>query len=103
MTVMLDARPYKTTAAPCLADPDRWATGGEDPELKALCRGCPRRWQCAKEALETPGAEGMWSGVNIPATGRGRNFALRQLRSLAARAPKSDRGDTPIRPRLPTC
>jgi WhiB family redox-sensing transcriptional regulator len=26
----------------------------------------------------------MWSGVNIPKDGRGRTFALRQLRSLAA-------------------
>jgi hypothetical protein len=40
--------------------------------------------RCAKEALETPGAEGMWSGVHIPEAGRGRTFALRQLRSLAA-------------------
>lgn len=69
---------------PCLADPDRWATGGEDAELKALCRACPRRWLCAKEALETPAAEGMWSAVHIPKAGRGRTFALRQLRSLAA-------------------
>lgn len=69
---------------PCLTDPDRWAAGGEDPELKALCRGCPRRWLCAKEALETPGAQGMWSAVHIPKAGRARTFALRQLRSLAA-------------------
>jgi WhiB family redox-sensing transcriptional regulator len=26
----------------------------------------------------------MWSGVDIPEAGRGRTFALRQLRSLAA-------------------
>jgi WhiB family redox-sensing transcriptional regulator len=26
----------------------------------------------------------MWSGVDIPKEGRGRTFALRQLRSLAA-------------------
>ncbi len=79
--------PKKLTPArkpPCLADPDRWAEGGNDPELKALCRGCPRRWLCAKEALETPAAMGMWSGVHLPKDGRGRMFALRQLRSLAA-------------------
>lgn len=69
---------------PCLADPDRWAEGGNDPELKALCRGCPRRWMCAKEALQTPAAIGMWSGVHLPKDGRGRMFALRQLRSLVA-------------------
>jgi WhiB family redox-sensing transcriptional regulator len=98
MTVMLATRPQKAVPAPCAKDPDRWAAGGEDPELKALCRGCPRRWLCAKEAVETPRAEGMWSGVNIPSDGRGRKFALRQLRSLAAHGghtvkdPEPDRG-----------
>jgi WhiB family redox-sensing transcriptional regulator len=76
-------RPLPVSTPPCLDDPDRWTTGGEDPELKALCRACRRRWVCAQDALKTPGAEGMWSGVNIPREGRGRTFALRQLRSLA--------------------
>jgi WhiB family redox-sensing transcriptional regulator len=88
VTVTIDRprpdRPRPATSPPCLDDPDRWAAGGEDPELKALCRACPRRWLCAKEALRTPGAEGMWAGVNVPTEGRGRKFALRQLRSLAA-------------------
>ena len=83
MTVTID-KPLPVATPPCLDDPDRWAAGGEDPELKALCRACARRWLCAKEALKTPGAEGMWSGVHIPKDGRGRTFALRQLRSLAA-------------------
>jgi len=86
MTTMLDQSRHPATATPCRSDPDRWAAGGDDPELKALCRGCHRRWLCAKEALETPGAEGMWSGVHIPSTGRPRTFALRQLRSLATYA-----------------
>jgi WhiB family transcriptional regulator, redox-sensing transcriptional regulator len=30
-----------------------------------------------------PGASGVWAGVLIPAAGRGRRFALKQLRSLA--------------------
>jgi WhiB family redox-sensing transcriptional regulator len=76
--------PRTLSAAPCLDDADRWVDGGDDPELKALCRACPRRWLCAKEALKTPDAQGMWSGVNIPERGRGRAFAMRQLRSLAA-------------------
>jgi WhiB family redox-sensing transcriptional regulator len=80
-STLTPAHPVATP--PCLADPDRWAFAGDDPELKSLCRGCPRRWLCAKEAVETPGAEGMWSGVHIPKAGRGRTFALRQLRSLA--------------------
>jgi WhiB family transcriptional regulator, redox-sensing transcriptional regulator len=83
VTVTID-KPLPVTTPPCLGDPDRWAAGGEEPELKALCRACARRWLCAKEALKTPGAEGMWSGVNVPRDGRGRTFALRQLRSLAA-------------------
>jgi len=83
VTVTLE-KPRPTTSPPCMADPDRWAAGGDDPKLKALCRGCHRRWLCAKEAVQTPGAEGMWSGVDIPKEGRGRTFALRQLRSLAA-------------------
>jgi WhiB family transcriptional regulator, redox-sensing transcriptional regulator len=95
VTVMLALRP--ATSSPCLADPDRWAAGGDDPELKALCRGCLRRWVCVKEALQTPGAEGMWAGVNIPKEGRGRTFALRQLRSLA-----SHRNHLPHPPRRDT-
>jgi WhiB family redox-sensing transcriptional regulator len=83
MTAALNAPPT-IAGPPCLADPDRWSEGGDDPEVRALCRSCPRRWLCAKEAVETPGAEGVWSGVHIPKVGRGRSFALRQLRSLAA-------------------
>ena len=45
----------------------------------------PHRWLCAKEACQTPGAEGVWAGVLIPAEGRGRRFALKQLGSLADR------------------
>jgi WhiB family redox-sensing transcriptional regulator len=72
---------------PCVADPDRWLESGDDPELKVLCRGCPRRWQCANDALETPAVEGMWAAVYVPSErGRGRAFALRQLRSLVAYA-----------------
>jgi WhiB family redox-sensing transcriptional regulator len=85
MTVTLD-RLTTRTVSPCLADPDRWAEGGDDPELKALCRSCPRRWLCAKEALQTPGIEGMVAGVYVPNDGRARAFALRQLQSLAAYA-----------------
>jgi WhiB family transcriptional regulator, redox-sensing transcriptional regulator len=68
----------------CTQDPDRWTTT-PDAEAKALCRACPRRWPCAREAVESPGAEGLWAGVVIPESGRPRAFALRQLRSLAER------------------
>ncbi|MBV8786722.1 MAG: WhiB family transcriptional regulator [Mycobacterium sp.] len=68
----------------CTRDPDRWTTAPDDG-AKALCRACPRRWLCAREACESPGAQGLWAGVVIPEGGRARAFALRQLRSLAER------------------
>ena len=68
----------------CTQDPERW-TMLMDDEAKALCRVCPRRWSCAREACESPGAEGLWAGIVIPESGRPRTFALRQLRSLAER------------------
>lgn len=71
---------YSSTVA-CTRDPERWTTAG-DEGAKALCRACPRRWACAQQACTTPGAEGVWAGILIPAGGRGRQFALRQLRSL---------------------
>jgi WhiB family transcriptional regulator, redox-sensing transcriptional regulator len=82
VTVTLE--PIVLTESPCLADPDRWTEGGDDPSLKSLCRGCPRRFLCATEALETPFIEGMVAGVHVPKEGRPRHFAMRQLQSLAA-------------------
>jgi len=82
VTVTLE--PIVLTESPCLSDPDRWTEGGDDPSLKSLCRGCPRRFLCAKEALETPFIEGMVAGVHVPKEGRPRHFAMRQLQSLAA-------------------
>ena len=55
----------------CTTDPERW-TANPDDEAKALCRGCPLRWRCAREAWETPGSEGLWAGVVIPESVRGR-------------------------------
>ncbi|KPN46607.1 WhiB family transcriptional regulator [Mycobacterium intracellulare] len=86
MTVTLD-RPLGPPLPPCLQDPDRWIDSGDDPTLKQLCRACPRRWRCAKEALSTPRIEGMVAGIyltNDIRLGRARTFALRQLQSLAA-------------------
>lgn len=80
----------------CSADPDRWmsATDGPSADLaKAICRGCARRWLCARDAVETPGAEGIWAGILLPEAGRGRTFALKQLTSLA------QRGGYPVRKR----
>jgi WhiB family transcriptional regulator, redox-sensing transcriptional regulator len=94
VTVMLDKAPTQTDS-PCLTDPERWFTGGHDAELKTLCRGCPRRWTCAKEALDTPGIEGVVAGVHVPKDGRARTFALRQLQSLAAYAGYASQPEIP--------
>ncbi|OBG29892.1 WhiB family transcriptional regulator [Mycobacterium sp. 852002-51057_SCH5723018] len=80
-------------APACTGEPDRWTTTEPDAEAVALCRACPRRWQCAREACQTPAAQGLWAGVVIPESGRRRRFALRQLRSLA------ERGGYPVGPR----
>lgn len=77
----------------CTQNPDRW-TETPDAEAKMLCRACPRRWACAREAVELPGAEGLWAGVVIPESGRARAHALGQLRSLA------ERHGQPVRERL---
>lgn len=68
----------------CANNPERWTTM-PDEEAKSICRACPRRWSCAREACESPRAEGLWAGIVIPESGRGRTFALRQLRTLAER------------------
>jgi WhiB family redox-sensing transcriptional regulator len=68
----------------CTRDPDRWTTLA-DEDAKAICRSCPRRWACARDACELPRSEGLWAGVVIPEGGRGRTHALRQLRELAER------------------
>jgi len=68
----------------CTRDPERWTTVA-DEEAKAICRMCPRRWACAREAVELPKAEGLWAGIVVPESGRGRGHALRQLRELAER------------------
>ncbi len=81
--------PYEVVGA-CVQDPDRWMNS-TDEATKAICRTCPKRWLCARDAVETPGAEGIWAGIVVPETGRGRTFALKQLRSLA------ERGGYPVR------
>jgi WhiB family transcriptional regulator, redox-sensing transcriptional regulator len=79
---LAEVRSLDTVVGACVDDPDRWMMAVDD-EAKAVCRNCPRRWLCAREACEMPGAEGMWAGVVIPEAGRGRAHALGRLRSLA--------------------
>lgn len=88
---------YELPLGACTRDPERWTTIADD-EAKMICRSCPRRWLCAREACELPGVEGLWAGVVVPETGRARTFALRQLRSLAERNgyPVRDRKTCPV-------
>jgi WhiB family redox-sensing transcriptional regulator len=88
---------YELPLGACTRDPERWTTIPDD-EAKTICRSCPRRWLCAREACELPGVEGLWAGVVVPETGRARTFALRQLRSLAERNgyPVRDRKVCPV-------
>ncbi|MUL49978.1 transcription factor WhiB [Mycobacterium sp. CBMA293] len=82
MTVALQISPIPLP--PCTFDPDRWATAGNDAEVKALCRRCPRRQRCASEAVTTPGLSGVVAGVHIPEGRRSRASAMAQLRAVAA-------------------
>ncbi len=96
MTVMLDtpAAPNRTgersrAAArrqpPCLREPQRWGAT-DDPVLVALCRQeCPRRLACARDAVAAKNPlEGIWAGIYVPNTQRGREYAMRRLHSLAS-------------------
>lgn len=49
---------YEVPLGVCTQDPDRWTTTPDD-EAKTLCRACPRRWLCARDAVESAGAEGL--------------------------------------------
>jgi WhiB family transcriptional regulator, redox-sensing transcriptional regulator len=81
---MTAALPLEPIIGACSQDPDRWFDAPDDA-AKEICRSCPRRWLCARDAVETPGAQGLWAGVFIPDEEheRGRTFALKQLRNLA--------------------
>ena len=96
MTIMLDtptsARPIgpgraapAQRLAPCRRDPARW-DDPEDPALLAMCRQqCPRRFACAADAVTSKvPLEGIWAGIYVPNTQRGREYAMRRLHSLAA-------------------
>ena len=84
MTAILQKSAIPSPMPPCTLDPDRWVNAGNDVEVKALCRSCPRRQRCAIEAINTPGISGVVAGVHVPDGGRPRAFALRQLRAVAA-------------------
>jgi WhiB family transcriptional regulator, redox-sensing transcriptional regulator len=92
-TTTASAGPLDEYVPVCTADPERWTTTEPDEQAVAICRGCPRRFLCAREACNLSGVEGLWAGVTIPESGRGRDFALRRLRTLA------EHGGQEVRPK----
>jgi len=104
MTTMLAGPSLQVT--PCSSNPNRWTEAGDDPVLKARCRGwitaeheaagaCPRRMQCAREALTMPGASGIWAGIYLPPedprsprhdASRAREYAMTRLAVIAGLA-----------------
>ena len=95
MTAILQKTAVPLQMPPCIADPDRRFSAGDDAEVKALCRGCPRRRRCATEAISTPGISGEVAGVQVPEAGRPRAFALRQMQAVAALAGQPGQPDIP--------
>src|SRR4029453_17128203 len=55
----------ETPIGACTRDPERWTTRA-DEAAKAICRGCPRRWQCAREAWELPPPRACGGGSSSP-------------------------------------
>lgn len=96
MTTTMLQPPLQLT--PCRSAPDYWTEAGNDPGLKSLCRACPRRPVCAREALATPGVSGIWAGIYLPpddagprprvprrrARSRAHDYAVMRLRVIAA-------------------
>lgn len=82
------AHPTTQPVAPCRREPHRWSDR-DDPTLVALCRReCPRRFACAADAVAAKSPlEGIWAGIYVPPTQRGREYAMRRLESLASLAP----------------
>ena len=67
----MNVKPWdETPVGACTREPERWTTTADD-EAKVICRACPRRWMCAREACELPRAEGLWAGIYVPEAGRG--------------------------------
>ena len=103
MTIMLDTPTFTRPIgfgraaparrlAPCRLDPDRWGDR-EDPALLAMCRlQCHRRFDCAADAVaSTFPLEGIWAGIYVPNTQRGREYAMRRLHSLAGMGRRLER------------
>lgn len=54
---------------------------GQEERAKAVCRGCPVRWECLTYALETRQRHGVWGGL----TAEERVLLIRKIRSDASR------------------
>ena len=91
---MSNATYLEVPVGACTSDPERWTTRA-DAEAKAICRGCPRRWMCARDAVELPRAEG-FVGRNRHPGGRPWPHLRAQATSFAGRAQRLPcPGDSP--------
>ena len=84
----------ETPVGACTRDPERWTTSA-DEDAKAICRACPRRWLCAREACELPRAEGLWAGIVHPGR-RARTHVCPAAAALAGRTQRSPGAGPPL-------
>ena len=112
MTITIPPRPVNPSpvgrAAPCRSEPDQWTEAGDDQTLRDLCRfHCHRRAACAREALITPDAAGIWAGIYLPPDDddsprhdrtRAQDYARHRLRVIATRLRDRSPTDLPDDP-----
>jgi WhiB family transcriptional regulator, redox-sensing transcriptional regulator len=75
-------RRWQDRAACAGLDPDLWfpEPGGDTATAKAICAGCPVRWQCYDYAQTRPEKHGIWGGFSA----RERRDERRRTREGAA-------------------
>ena len=84
------------TVDPELFFPDGYAAAHTARKAKAICRTCPVKVECAREALEVTPAHlvGVWAGEYFDTTTEGRKSAFERVATLAGRPiSKRRRGD----------
>lgn len=95
--------PRTATALACQRDPELWFRAASRRYALAFCLQCPRRSQCAAEALSTRASYGMWAGIWIENNLTAVTHYLRSIAEQAVvRAPAADPPLKPVAPRVHT-
>ncbi|TXI53493.1 helix-turn-helix transcriptional regulator [Mycolicibacterium mageritense] len=87
-------RPAGRPLPPCLANPQLWDSSDNADAIEACRHQCPRRVQCAKEALaDLEGVDGVVAGVALPpqnehGTSKRRRAAVKHLQTIADQQPQ---------------